>query len=121
MLPGQKFVTFNGQQISTWAFGSNMSLDAAAHTTRNTPQIQAQIKNGNLTLMRCAIPANSADSYIDLTANACAAMNCTMLVILIHDNLTWNKHVVTYLGSRCLLYEFANEPDLYPASGTDYL
>ena len=117
LLPGQQLI--NG--VSNFIFGSNMSQDFAAHTTRNTPAIQSQIKAGNFQLMRCAIPANSTDAYLDLTANACQAMGCAMLAILIHDNLTWNKHLVTYLGSRCMLYEFANEPDLYPASGTDYL
>lgn len=122
LLPGQKILTGpNGLQFSNFLFGSNMSQDFAANTSRNTPAIQKQIKAGNFQLMRCAIPAGSTNAYIDLTANACQAMGCAMLVILIHNNLAWNQSLVSYLGNRCLLYEFGNEPDLYPITGTQYL
>lgn len=118
LLPGQ-FIASSG--ASNFLFGSNMPPDYNTHTTRNTPQIQQQIKSAGVTVMRCAIPAGSADSYIDQTANACAAMNCAMLVILNHSDLTWNQHLITYLGNRCLMYEFANEPDLIPLTSSQYL
>jgi mannan endo-1,4-beta-mannosidase len=117
LLPGQQNI--NG--VSNFIFGSNLSQDYATHTVRNTPQMQQQIKAAGVTVMRCAIPAGSADSFLDQTYNACQAMGCAMLAILIHNDLTWNQHLVSYLGNRCNLYEFANEPDLYPISGTAYL
>jgi hypothetical protein len=112
LLPGQKIIG----GASNFMWGSNVSLDSTANNARNTPAIQAQFKAANFQIMRCAIPPNSSNAYLDQTANACQAMGCAMLVILIHDNLTWNQTLVSYLGNRCLLYEFANEPDLYPDS-----
>lgn len=123
LLPGQKLI--NG--YSNFLFGSNISLDYASNNARNTPAIQAQFKAANFQVMRCAIPPTdfnntpTTNAYIDLTANACAAMGCAMLVILNHNNVPWNQHLVSYLGNRCNLYEFGNEPDLYPITGQQYL
>src|SRR6266849_3120190 len=117
LLPGQQMI--NG--VSSYLFGSNMPPDYSQHTVRNTPQMQALIKSAGLTVMRCAIPVGSANSYIDLTANACAAMGTAMLVILNSSNLAWDQQMVSYLGSRCLMYEFANEPDIGGISWQQYL
>ena len=123
LLPGQKIIG----GASNFMWGSNMPPDYHTQNVRNTPQIQALVKAANLTVMRCAISPTDNNgnptplSYIDETAQACAACGCAMLVILIHNNLTWNQTMVSYLGNRCNLYEFSNEPDLYPSSGTDYL
>lgn len=109
MLPGQQLI--NG--VSSFLFGSNMSPDYGPHTSRNTPQIQQQIKQAGITLLRCAIDANSPDSYIEQTVQACQNMNCAMLVILSYrSGYAWNQHLVTVLGNRCFLYEFSNEPDI---------
>jgi len=113
-LPGQVFV--NG--VSNYIFGTNMSTDFAATTVRNTPAIQSQIKAAGFTIMRCAIPNGSSNAYIDLTAAACNACGTVMLVILSDTDNVWNQSLVTYLGSRCLLYEFGNEPDLAIAGAT---
>ena len=120
--PGQQFFPTgpNGSKVSSFIFGSNMP-DYGGNTAQNTPAIQAQVKAAGITVMRCGIAVNSPDSHIDQVINACNACGSLPLIILIHNNLTWNQHVVTYLGNKCNLYEFANEPDLYPSSGTDYL
>jgi hypothetical protein len=108
-LPGIYYV--NG--VSAYIFGSSIGEDFATHTTRNTPQLQSLAKSAGITIMRCAIPAGSKDSVIDQTASACAAIGADMLVILSYKGgLTWNQHLVSYLGNRCLLYEFSNEPDI---------
>lgn len=114
LLPGQQILTTStGQQVSSYLFASNLPPDYNSHNARNTPQIQALIKQSGITLLRCAIQANSPDSYIDQTATACANMGCAMLVILSYrSGPAWNQHLVSYLGSRCLLYEFSNEPDI---------
>ncbi len=123
LLPGQRLV--NG--FSNFLFGSNISIDFTANNARNTPAIQQQFKNANFQIMRCAIPPTDSNNnpttnaYIDLTANACAAMGVAMLVILNHNNVPWNQQLVSYLGNRCNLYEFGNEPDLYPITGQQYL
>jgi Viral BACON domain len=121
LLPGQ---TIYASGASSYLFGSNMSPDYNTHNARNTPQIQQLIKSAGITLMRCAINAGSADSYIDQTASACQAMNCAMLVILSYRaGSAWNQQLVSRLGSKCLLYEFSNEPDIAsPAiKSSDYL
>jgi hypothetical protein len=117
-LPGQTLI--NG--VSNYIFGSHIGQDYATHTIRNTPEIQALAKNAGVTLLRCAIPKNNADAYIDQTAAAAAASGADMLVILdFSGGLSWCQHVVSYLGSRCKLYEFRNEPDLASISWQTYL
>lgn len=116
-LPGQTNV--NG--VSNFIFGSNMAEDFSPNNVRNTPAIQAQIAAAGITVLRCAIDPGNPDSYIDETVAACAACGAQMLVILNHSNLTWNTHLVTYLGSNCNLYEFSNEPDLGGISWQQYL
>src|SRR6267142_428998 len=116
MLPGQVFTN----NVSNFIFGTNMSQDWAAHNSRNTHEIQALIKSGGFTIMRCTIPQNSSDAYIQQTVTACQNMNVTMLVILHHSDLTWNSRLVTQLGNNCNLYEFSNEPDLLPITTSAY-
>lgn len=116
-LPGQQFV--NG--VSTYIFGTNMSQDFATNTVRNTPVIQTQIAAGGFTVMRCNIPVSSTNAFIDQTANACNACGTQMLVILSESNATWNQSLVTYLGARCLMYEFGNEPDINGVTTAQYL
>lgn len=109
LLPGMQVI--NG--ASSYLWGSNVPPDYNSKNARNTPQIQQQIKSAGFTLLRCAIQANSPDAYIDQTAQACQSMNCAMLVILSYrSGPAWNQHLVSYLGNRCLLYEFSNEPDI---------
>jgi hypothetical protein len=123
LLPGQQIITSStGVQVSSYLWGSNVPPDYNSKNARNTAQIQALIKQAGFTLLRCAITANSSDSYIDQTAQACSNMGCAMLVILdFSKGIAWCQHLVQYLGSRCLLYEFRNEPDLGIASWSQYL
>jgi hypothetical protein len=117
-LPGQVFI--NG--VSNYIFGSHIGTDYAANTIRNTPAIQAKAKEAGITLLRCSIPQGSTDAYIDQTASACAACGADMLVILTKNgDKPWNQHLVSYLGNRCKLYEFGNEPDLGGVSWQTYL
>lgn len=111
LLPGQ---TLTASGASNFIFGSNIPPDYNKdRNARKTPQIQSLIKGAGITLLRCAIDANSPDAYIDQTAQACANMGCAMLVILSYrSGPAWNQHLVSYLGNRCLLYEFSNEPDI---------
>lgn len=118
LLPGQ--VLYSG--VSNYIFGSHIGTDYATNTIRNTPAIQALCKSAGFTLLRCSIPNGSPDSYIDLTASAAAACGADMLVILDgKGGQTWAQHVVSYLGSRCKLYEYRNEPDLGGVSWQTYL
>lgn len=116
-LPGQTLT--NG--VSNYIFGSNMSQDWAAQTSRNNAKIQAQLKAAGLTVMRCQIPQGSDNAYIAQTVQACQNMGVAMLVILHHSDLAWNTRLVQQLGSACSMYEFSNEPDLGGISWQQYL
>lgn len=117
LLPGQTLT--NG--VSNYIFGSNMSQDWAAQTSRNNTTIQQQLKSAGFTVMRCQIPAGSTDAYIAQTVQACKNMGVAMLVILHHADLTWNTHLVQQLGTACSMYEFSNEPDLGGITWQQYL
>lgn len=107
--------------VSHHLFASNMGVNYATNTTENNQQLQALAKAAGVTLMRCAIPTGSSDSYIKQVAAACANIGCDMFVILGHQDTTYNKHVVSTLGTFCNLYEVSNEPDLNGISVPQYL
>lgn len=116
-LPGQTFT--NG--VSNFIFGQNAPPNYTTNTFENTPAIQNLVKQAGITLMRVAINDGAADSEINARAQACANAGCAMLVILPHNDLTFNQHMVTLLGNRCNLYELSNEPDLNNITWQQYL
>jgi len=118
-LPGNKPLA--GGKGWSFIFGSNFPPNYTTNTIENTPAIQNLVKQAGITLLRVAIADGAADSEINARANACAACGCAMLVILPHNDLTFNEHLVTLLGSKCNLYELSNEPDLNSITWQQYL
>ncbi len=115
LLPGQTLT--NG--ASNYIFGWNLTNFSTKIVTNSS--MQALMKSSGVTNVRCAIPSGSSNAFIDQVANMASACGSALLVILSHSDLTWNKNLVTYLGSRCRMYEFGNEPDINSISSSQYL
>lgn len=108
LLPGQKLI--NG--VSNLIFGSNLGQAINANTVYNTPAIQSQIKAAGLQIMRTSFQPTASHSDMDNHYNAIVACGCVPLITLnLASSLAQNSDLVSYMGSKCNLYEYGNEPD----------
>jgi hypothetical protein len=93
-------------------FGTNDTIDYGSASVNWLPSVQADLKQGGLTLMRVWGYDNMTDATIEqrMDATQNSGMHCMFMLGSTND-LKWMEHVVTMLGSRCDIYEFGNEPD----------
>ncbi len=110
LLPGQQLI--NG--VSNLIFGTNTpNYDTSLISNTN---IQSQMKAANITVIRAGFTDSSGNKYtdaqLDAQYNAIHNAGAVMLGILPHANASYCQHVVTYMGSRCMMYEYSNEPDI---------
>lgn len=111
VLPGQLW--YNG--VSNYVFGIHDHSEPGMSVPSPNAAAITMVKNlgmppGNI--MRTFISAAATDTQINNRLNDIARMNGTPLVCLqTPTNATFNTHVVTMLGDRCLMYEFGNEPN----------
>jgi hypothetical protein len=118
LLPGQTF----SNNASNYVFGTNTpNYDTSLLTDT---QIQTQMSTAGITVIRTALgppTGNYTDSQLDTLATAISNAGAKMLAILPHNQSAFAQHVVSYLGSRCLMYEYSNERDINGESWQTYL
>lgn len=108
-LPGA--VLWN-QGASSFVFGTNDTYEWSQHNIQNQPSIQQALHDAGFTLVRTFIPDNASDAAIEQRIATIEHIGARCLAVLTNiNNTSFNEHVVSYLGNRCLLYEFGNEPD----------
>lgn len=108
LLPGQR--TING--VSNFLFGTNLGQQGTRPSgVFSTPAIQQLIKNAGLQIMRIGNMAGQSNAFIDASLAAVQACGCQVLIVLDLNNLAANEAVISYVGTRCMIYEFGNEPD----------
>jgi hypothetical protein len=109
LLPGQRLV--NG--VSNFIFGTNLGNQVSPNGVLVTPAIQAKVKACGMQIMRCFANFNKDNSYVDEQVAAAQACGCQILFVLslLTANQTANQNLITYLGSKCLMYEYGNEPN----------
>ncbi len=118
-LPGQK--TWRGG-ASSLVFGANDTYEYAPNNFETQPLIQEQVKRAGITVIRTFIADPSTDVEIDQRVGAIERAGALCLVVLTNiDDLAFNTHLVRYLGPRCLMYEFGNEPDYNNITVDDYV
>ncbi|PWT76909.1 MAG: hypothetical protein C5B60_03515, partial [Chloroflexi bacterium] len=119
LLPGAQ--TWN-HGVSSLLFGTNDTYEWSNNNLDNQPAIQLALKSAGFTLVRTFIPDKATDATIDTRIATIEHIGASCLAVLtdIHDT-SFDEHVVSYLGKRCLLYEFGNESDYSGISVTDYL
>jgi lysophospholipase L1-like esterase len=119
--------TLPGAQIwnhgaSSLLFGTNDTYEWSNNNLESQPAIQVALKSAGFTLVRTFIPDNATDATIDTRIATIENIGASCLAVLTNiQDITFNEHVVSYLGKRCLLYEFGNESDYWGTSVSDYL
>lgn len=98
--------------VSSFMFGTNDGYQWSEKNVETQPAIQLALRKAGITLMRTFIPDNASDSVIEQRIATIENIGAHCLAVLPNiKNTRFNEHVVSYLGNRCLLYEFGNEPD----------
>ena len=125
-LPGQQLWK---QGISSFLFGTNDTQEWYSNNVETSPAIQQSLKDAHFTLMRTFFfdksladghPTTDAEIEQRLETVEKSGMTCLGVLHNIFD-VNFDKHVVTYAGSRCQMYEFGNEPDYNGISIETYL
>jgi hypothetical protein len=116
LLPGQQIWKGN---VSSFLFGSNDTQEWVSNNVETNLSIQQALKDAHFTLMRTFFfdrslldghPTTDAEIEDRLKAIENAGMICLGVLAPVIDP-AFLKHVVSYAGDRCNLYEFGNEPD----------
>lgn len=118
-LPGQQIWKNNA---SSFLFGTNDSYEWSTHNIQTEPAIQQALRTAGFTLIRSFFPDNAADAVIETRIRTIENSGAHCLGVITNTaNTTFDEHLVRYLGSRCLMYEFGNESDLNGVSIETYL
>ena len=110
-------ILFPGQQswrngASSLLFGTNDDEEYYYNNLDTQPKFQQALKSAGVTLVRTFVQDRSTDQEIDTRIQTIERIGAQCLVVIPDINdLTFNEHLVNYLGDRCLMYDFGNEPD----------
>jgi hypothetical protein len=108
-LPGQQVWK---QDASSYLFGTNDTYEWKPQNIETRPAIQHALRQAGITLIRSFFSDNATDSEIEQRIQTIENSGAKCLGVMTNiSNLSFNKHLVSYLGNRCLMYEFGNEPD----------
>ncbi len=119
VLPGQKIWKNN---VSSFLFGTNDTYEWSPNNIQTQPAIQQTLRNGGFTLIRSFFPDKASDSAINQRVQTIENSGAQCLAVITNiSNASFNAHLVKFLGSRCLLYEFGNEPDWNSITIANYL
>ncbi|WIG59183.1 MAG: hypothetical protein OJF49_001930 [Ktedonobacterales bacterium] len=116
-----------GQQIwndgaSSLLFGTNDTYEWSSQNLETNPDMRKALRNAGFTLVRSFFPDNASDAVIDQRITTIEDIGAQCLGVITNiSNTAFDKHLVTYLGPRCQMYEFGNEPDLNNISLSMYL
>ncbi|GCE46605.1 hypothetical protein EI42_00116 [Thermosporothrix hazakensis] len=127
LLPGQR-IWKDG--ASSFLFGTNDTQEWSENNIQTSPSIQKALKEAHFTLLRTFFfDKSEADDHHPITDDEIeqrlktvenTGMSCLGVLFNVF-NVEFMKHVVQLAGSRCLLYEFGNEPDFMKIPIKDYL
>ncbi len=125
-LPGQQIWKDN---VSSFLFGTNDTQEWSTNNIETSTTMQQALKSAHFTLMRTfffdkSLADNHAttDTEIERRLQTVENSGMTCLGVLFNIfNAQFYEQVVSYAGSRCLLYEFGNEPDYNGISIDAYL
>ncbi len=108
-LPGAEIWPGN---VSSLDFGTNDSYEWSQSNLQTQPALQKALRTAGFTLIRSFFPDKSSDAVIEQRIKTIENSGAHCLGVITNiDDMSFNEHLVTYLGKRCLLYEFGNEPD----------
>ncbi len=118
-LPGQQMWKMGA---SSFLFGTNDTYEWSEHNVQTDSAIQDALRHAGFTLMRSFFPDNANDAVIERRIQTIenSGAHCLGVITNIADT-AFNEHLVHYLGKRCLMYEFGNEPDYDNITLNQYL
>lgn len=120
LLPGQT-VTENG--ISNYLFGAGTTGPFGTPNLLTSSTIQGLAHDSSMTVLRSFtdVLGTDSDATLDSYYAAAQAIGVPLLINIIDPtNDARAQYIVTHYGSKCLLYEFGNEPDNIPLTATQY-
>jgi hypothetical protein len=126
LLPGQQIWKDN---VSSFLFGTNDTQEWSTNNVETVPAIQQALKDAHFTVMRTFFfdkslsdghPTSDAEIDQRLRTIENSGMICLGVLEPILDP-AFIKHVVSYAGNRCNMYEFANEADTVGMSMHQYV
>ncbi|SRR6266487_71542 len=119
VLPGQKIWK---QNVSSFLFGTNDTYEWSDNNIQTQPAIQYALRSGGFTLIRTFFPDKGSDTDITKRVETIEKSGARCLGVITNiSNVPFDEHLVSFLGSRCLLYEFGNESDWNDISVQTYL
>lgn len=119
LLPGERIWK---QGISSFLFGTNDTYEWSIQNFETQPAIQKSLRSAGFTLIRSFFQDGASDSDIEQRIRAIENSGAYCLGVITNIfNVTYDEHLVQYLGNRCLMYEFGNEPDYNDISIDTYL
>ena len=119
MLPGQQIWK---QGVSSFLFGTNDTHEWSTQNFETQPAIQESLRNAGFTIIRSFFQDNASDADIEQRIKAIESSDAHCLGVIFNIfNVSYDEHLVKYLGGRCLMYEFGNEPDYNGISVETYL
>lgn len=118
-LPGQQIWK---QNVSSYLFGTNDTYEWSSNNLQTQPEIQRALRDAGFSLIRSFFPDKASDTDINKRIQTIENSNAQCLGVITNIfNTSFDEHLVNYLGNRCQLYEFGNEPDLNGISIQSYL
>ena len=122
LLPGQQIWK---QGVSSFLFGTNDTQEWSEDNVETSPSVQQALKDAHFTLMRTfffdkSLADGHATTDAEIEQRIKTVENTGMVCLGVLFNImdvAFAEHVVRYLGSRCNLYEFGNEPDIGDGNG----
>jgi hypothetical protein len=119
MLPGEQIWK---QGVSSFLFGTNDTHEWSTQNFETQPVIQESLRSAGFTIIRSFFQDNASDADIEQRIKSIENSDAHCLGVIFNIfNVTYDEHLVKYLGSRCLMYEFGNEPDYNGISVDTYL
>lgn len=118
-LPGEQIWK---QGVSSLLFGTNDTYEWSPYNIETQPAIRAALRTAGFTLMRSFFRDGASDASVAQRIGTIEQVgaHCLAVITGIFD-VAYDEHLVRWLGARCQLYEFGNEPDYSGISADTYL
>jgi len=118
-LPGQQIWK---QGVSSFLFGTNDTNEWSQQNIQTQYAIQQALRRAGFTLIRSFFPDDANDAIIERRIQTIENSDAFCLAVITNIfSVSFDEHLVQYLGNRCQMYEFGNEPDYNGISIEAYL
>lgn len=119
LLPGEQIWK---QGVSSFLFGTNDTYEWSPYNIETRPAIRAALRTAGFSLIRSFFRDGASDASIEQRIDTIeqTGAHCLAVITSIFD-VAYDEHLVRFLGERCLMYEFGNEPDYSGISVEAYL